>query len=765
MAIPSAKYAVDYTDSYGFKWTKSIETLYPALGALDESIALSKYNADIMKTVYRKSTQYNALYDNSVTISSMPGRSPDVLKYYARNNYPSYGVNINTVIVNNASPDGNAYSIGTNEDASSVLNRGAGSYRLLVDAEYNKILFRVNVREMSFTTHSSPIQKNLYDDPTWTDIPIGDVDDSKYYAIFYHSSAKVWNGSSWSEGYIAPMLMATGEINQTFTGGGSAFNNLFTNYPMDYGSGANINLTNTSSNYFWTANNFQAGMYNDRYTLAWSDNFDYKPSFADEPGPAYEYCRQWMIDNGVQPYNDVNFELSREVKQISEDAVVLVTVMCTCQLTNDNSLYMRYCNTYTFPMIKGSSMSKFIAGFGLYYLADNNADLTGITPTNLSDSSDIWLGEMSADGTTTGNWIKGNDIADYTGYNKDGNIINPDYDPSGGGGSDEDNYDDMGIGTGGNVGGLSSYAIMTLNDLADLIADFNSNLEPGQSVVNNFICCYKLGPLSSFICTTGSHNIIMSAYSTSGNNFVSQRADYAVISSQKSNVPLGTYKVPRKTNTFYDFSPYSTYELFIPCCGWIPLPDTVAGRTIDVYLLVDVASCSCKGVVRISGTTIAEVSGVIGSSVPFYVNDSGLARASIVQGIAQTMSSLIVGGVSAGSGNAMGASMGITNALQSAQQVAIAGNTNYTAVRGTNGDMTAYGNGEYCCIKITHPIVDPVVNEYLFGHTIGYLCNTVGALSSFHGFTKCENPHVHISATSTEKEEIKQLLEQGVILP
>lgn len=328
-----------------------------------------------------------------------------------------------------------------------------------------------------------------------------------------------------------------------------------------------------------------------------------------------------------------------------------------------------------------------------------------------------------------------------------------------------DNYDDMGIGTGGNVGGLTTYAIMTLSDLADIIGDFNANLEVGQSVVNNFICCYKLGPLSSFVCTTGSHNIIMSAYSTTGNNFVSQRADYAVISSQKDKVTLGSISVPRMTNTFYDFSPYTTYELFIPCCGWIPLPDTVAGRTIDVYLLVDVASCSCKGIVRISGTTIAEVSGVIGSSVPFYINDSGLARSAIVQGIAQTMSSLIVGGVAAGSGNAMGASMGVTNALQSAQQVAIAGNTNYTAVRGTNGDMTAYANGEYCTIKIMHPEIDPVVDESIFGHTIGYLCNTVGELSNFHGFTICANPHVHISATSTEKEEIKHLLEQGVILP
>lgn len=334
---------------------------------------------------------------------------------------------------------------------------------------------------------------------------------------------------------------------------------------------------------------------------------------------------------------------------------------------------------------------------------------------------------------------------------------------------DEDNYDDMGIGTGGNVGGLTSYAIMSISDLADLIADFNTRLETGQSVVNNFVCCYKLGPLSSFLCTTGAHNIIMSAYSTTGNNFVSQRADYAVVSSQKNSVLLGTITVPRKTNTFYDFAPYTTYELFIPCCGWVPLPDSVAGRDIQVYLVFDLASCVCKGIVRSSGaadgTTIAEISGVIGSSVPFYVNDSGLARASLVTGVTQTLSNIGMGAVGAASGNTGLAVMGLGNAVQSAQQTAISGNTNYTAVRGGNGDMSAYANGEYCTIKITHPVIDKVVETSMFGHSVGYLCEEVGQLSNFHGFTVCANPHVHINATSAERDEITQLLEQGVILP
>ena len=361
------------------------------------------------------------------------------------------------------------------------------------------------------------------------------------------------------------------------------------------------------------------------------------------------------------------------------------------------------------------------------------------------------------DMTKTSEWDEWHDIGDHT------IPIVPPAPPTPT--PNNDDYADMGIGTGGNVGGLCGYAIMSLSDLSDLIGDFNQHLEKGQSVVNNFICCYKLGPISSLLCSTSGHNIIMSAYSTTGNNFVSQRADYKVVSSQKSKVELGSYAVPRMTGTFYDFSPYTNYELFIPCCGWIPLPDIVAGRTITVYLVFDLSTCVCKGVVRIGGTTIAECSGIIGSSVPFYINDSGLARSALVQGVTQTLSSLSMGAVGAATGNQSLAVMGIGNALQSTLSTAIAGNTNYTSVRGGNGDMSAYANGEYCTMKITFPKIEDVANDTMFGHTIGYLCEEVGTLNDFHGFTVVSNPHIKISATSTEKEEIKQLLEQGVILP
>lgn len=408
--------------------------------------------------------------------------------------------------------------------------------------------------------------------------------------------------------------------------------------------------------------------------------------------------------------------------------------------------------------IDRNTVMRLIASYGLPFSFSSQVNIT-------IGHADYALPEIK-NNATTGNWFRGADaITADTDNNRWANTADIDNKPAGGGGggSDDDSYADMGVGVGTGVGGYTSFAIMTKNDLVDLLADFNANLEVGMSVVNNFICLYKLGPLASSLCSTRVGNIIMSANATT--NFVSIRADYNIVTSQKDVITLGSYNVPRMTNTFYDFAPYSTYELFIPCCGWVPLPDTVAGRQITVYLIIDLSSCTCKGICRIGGTTVAEASGVLGVSVPFFSTDSGIKRAADLMAVTQVISGIAQGAVGAGAGAGALVVSGSANALQGLEQLYINGNTNYTAIKGGNGDITAVGNGEYCTLKIAHPKVDEVVNNSRFGHSVGYLCNTVGKIKEFKGFTVCANPHVNgIDCTDSEKEEIKRLLEEGIIV-
>ena len=765
---PSSIYDVDYTDSLGFKWTKPIYQIYPDVGTIDESIAISRYDADIMKTVYRKPTDYHPTYDTSITMSSCPGQSPQVIRYESRSDYPSADVNINTVLVNSSGCDGGAYSIGSSEEVTTPLHRPYMSgYRLLHDAEYNKMLFRVNVREMSFTTHTNVIQKNTYDDPTYTDVSVGDIDDNKYYAIFYHSQALAWDGASWVGADITPVLMCTGEINQTFQGTGSAFNNLFNNYPMVMGSGDNIYFTNAASNYYWTANNFQAKMYNDRYALGWNDTYDYRPSFADDYETAYNAVHQWLIDNSIAAWTYINFEMSREVKQISESSVVLLTVTCTACLDNNNDLYIVYMNTYTFPMLTGKAISAFIAGFGLYYLADNAADLTGITPSNLGDSSDIWLGEMSADGTTTGKWIKGSDIDSYTGYNKDGNVINPSYDPSSGGGGGKllDKVDDMTLNplfALSSDAGFAAYWLMTSSQLATFHnwltnTTFPDGYDPYQYIISLIQFPLKLTNTWCFPGTSGNIHVGGEDTGIASN----------LIGNEKGYVGLGTYKVPRLQGNFLDYDPYSQYEVYIPCCGWVTVPDIVAGHTISCRINYDLTTAAIIGnvYVNIEGDwlLIASKSGMMGRETVVSGEAQGVRSAQIQSALFSAGTGAI--NVAAGlmSGNAVAAVSGTYTVAAGIAQANIANNSSYVRQIGSTGGRALLCQFDQCYCKITTSEADVPDN---YGHTVGYICNRSGKVSAFSGFTVFENFDTSgiAGATETERAEIKRIMESGVII-
>lgn len=336
----------------------------------------------------------------------------------------------------------------------------------------------------------------------------------------------------------------------------------------------------------------------------------------------------------------------------------------------------------------------------------------------------------------------------------------------------EDDYSDMELGLyNGKMGGLTKFAIMSTQDLVDLIIDYNTNAaNAGSNFSNHVVCLYRLGINPALLTTATSGKIVM--IKSAGDVDFESQANYSLVSDQATLIDCGSITVPRNTGTFYDFSPYTSYELYIPGCGWIPLPDNVAGRTIRAYIIFDFPSCSAKGIVRISGdglltygTTIATVNGVIGAPVPFTIGENGQQRAGIMSANAQVASGIATGIVGGALGNPYMMVAGGSNLVGGLISAYTAGNTNYVSTKGGAADFSMFGDGGKAILKINAPVIDSVVTKPLFGHTVGYMCNEVGTLSSFHGFTVCSNPHVHINATSAEKEEIKMLLEEGVILP
>ena len=335
----------------------------------------------------------------------------------------------------------------------------------------------------------------------------------------------------------------------------------------------------------------------------------------------------------------------------------------------------------------------------------------------------------------------------------------------------DDDYIDMGLGV--ETDGMAMYnmAVLTRDELVQLITDFETNADTGLSFLPHVLGLYKLGIESSQLLTTNSDTIKL--HKEPGKSAFTSADNYDIVDTQLPVIDCGSITVDREellTNTFLDYSPYSSYEMYIPGCGWITLPDTIVGRTISVHIVFDLTTCSCKGVVRSEGkllggggSTLATVNGIIGSSVPLSINETGLQRGAIMSGAVQTVTALGTTAMGIGIGNPYMGMSGIAMAAGSLAETHIAGNATYTSTKGGATDYSIFGDGYKAVLKITRPKLEIPDN---YGHTVGYVINKYDVLGNYSGFTVCLNPHITgLSCTSEEKDEIARLLERGVILP
>lgn len=407
-----------------------------------------------------------------------------------------------------------------------------------------------------------------------------------------------------------------------------------------------------------------------------------------------------------------------------------------------------------------------------YYLRTEDAVKDEIAYTGLrwryanGDTTHIYTPIIDADGYITG-WstdpeaeTKLNDIIDVTGNNISPVPPTPPTPTPG-----DDDMDLTVMGFSNNIGGAAKYWL--LDSAPDgLFQDFFLHAPQGSSLTNNLLSCYVSA--LNWAWQTVDHKMVIYTNGSQEPAFESV-ASYKYIYQSNPHKVLGYFEVERPTGTFLDFSPFSTYELYVPFCGWIGLPDTVAGRTIRVYMDFDASVCSCKARILMEAnggdTIIGEISGTFGAPCPIQVVEGGLYRQAVVNSALQIASGVAQGTYGASVGAGALAISGFSSAMNGLAGAASANNTNFSQTIGRTGDTSNLCGGHYCKIRITHPVFDEVVNNSLFGHTVGYLVNEVGKIKDFKGFTVCGNPHVHgIDCTESEKEEIKRLLEEGIII-
>lgn len=225
------------------------------------------------------------------------------------------------------------------------------------------------------------------------------------------------------------------------------------------------------------------------------------------------------------------------------------------------------------------------------------------------------------------------------------------------------------------------------------------------------------------------------------------------VSNQYTKIDCGTINLQEYFGNVFDYAPYTTIELYLPCIGFVQLDvSNVMRSSINITYTVDVLTGACLAEVNVrrdnSGGVLYSYSGNCASQYPLS-SGSYMGIVSSVIGVAGS----IVGTVASGGSLtplALGATSGLLNSKTRVQHSG--------SLSGNSGVM----GGKIPYLIITRPQTNMAEN---FEHYQGLPSNVYTKLSSCRGFVKVKNVNVqNINAESTELDEIKTLLLNGVII-
>lgn len=218
---------------------------------------------------------------------------------------------------------------------------------------------------------------------------------------------------------------------------------------------------------------------------------------------------------------------------------------------------------------------------------------------------------------------------------------------------------------------------------------------------------------------------------------------------------MGTYKFSESFNNFFDYSPYTKIQIYLPYCGLQQLdPEVVMGNTIKITAGVDLLTGNviyyCEVQSAEGNSTLYTWNGNSSIDVPITAEDYGRKVSALISAAA-TVGATMVGGPSIGA--VAGIASGAANFASESSKHMITG-----SISSNNG----FSGIQYPYIIITKPRPIQVTN---YGHNVGYRCNQTYKLGNLTGYTVVENVHLENMGDCTldELQEIESLLKQGVI--
>ena len=373
-----------------------------------------------------------------------------------------------------------------------------------------------------------------------------------------------------------------------------------------------------------------------------------------------------------------------------------------------------------------------------------------------------YLGFMDISGQTTGEYLLENEWSKSAQYNSD--TINnftshePPYVAP-----PEDDIESVGYGYFSNSVMGTLYSLYNKLDL-EKIAQWFYNQTEKIDIANNVISLKEIPfSLSTLNIVPLETDLKIGGVNVTYNNEnikVGQIVSPATIS---VSVLFGEFNIPRLSNTFLDYSPYTKYELLLPFAPTpVTLPDWCVNKTVQAIFLYDIYTTSCQYVIECNGERICSVSGCFGIDRPISAQNVALKDASRLSAQVATASSVLGGVMSSASGNIGGIVSGAISGVSALSQQIMSQKQNYMYTVGANGDSSSVGLCHAVHLKITRTLSAEDSN---FTHVYGRPLCKYKKLSSVTGYTKCDNINTTgLTCSETEKQRIKQLLETGIYI-
>lgn len=245
---------------------------------------------------------------------------------------------------------------------------------------------------------------------------------------------------------------------------------------------------------------------------------------------------------------------------------------------------------------------------------------------------------------------------------------------------------------------------------------------------------------------------------------------FDVISDQFYSISCGTIDIEKYYGSCFDYDPYHKLEIYIPYVGYRELPvDQVMGKTIELTYHIDCMSGDFVALVHTPavgayGPQLAQIicqfAGTMGVHVP-------LSRESFDSMVSAGINLLggAVGMAAGGIAQAAGLEGGDLKANQIASQ---AGSATVSAINSMKRNVIRSGSigaSSGMLAKQNPFIISTLPRQSLpeqYMQLEGYPSNIYGTVGTFSGFLAVETIKLNVTATSTEKEMIMQLLKGGV---